>query len=153
MSELIFWGASFLTRPEIPGLVSFGILLGLIIAFVWIWVRSRRKIAALKWLEGAVGETENEAEFTAEVPHIEAKVRKRSTRKANADLAAAWNEYRETLILGPARKGIERYQQVVIQPSLSRRWRIGCLGPISLAVSIIERQVAIQAICWIGNGR
>ena len=99
MSDLIFWGASFLTRPEAPGLVSIGLLFALVVAVILSLISVRQKLVTLRWLEGLIATTANEEGFTAQSPRIDAEVKTRRTRKGYAHITAAWAEFRETLVL------------------------------------------------------
>lgn len=102
MSDIIFWGSSFLTRSEMPGLISLGIIVWLLIAVLLVWNSARAKLLSLKWLEREIVTSKDEADFATQVPRIDAEVRKRRTRKSYAHIAAAWDEFRETLILDEA---------------------------------------------------
>ncbi|MFN3882616.1 MAG: anti-phage ZorAB system protein ZorA [Nitrincola lacisaponensis] len=98
MSQLIFWGASFLTEEQAPGLVSIGILFWLGIS-VWLVVASARsKLKALKWLQSQIRNTQNEVEFAGQVNRISQEAKKVRTRKDFDHITAAWDEFRETLI-------------------------------------------------------
>ena len=97
-SQFIFFGSSFLTQEAAPGLVSIGILTGLLIAFVLVGLSARRKLVALKWLEVQVRTTTDKQEFAAGVNRISQEAKKVRTRKMYAHITAAWDEFRETLI-------------------------------------------------------
>ena len=97
-SRFIFFGSSFLTQEAAPGLVSIGILTGLLIAFVLVGVSAKRKLGALKWLEIQVGSTNDMQEFAARVNRVSQEAKKVRTRKGFAHITAAWDEFRETLI-------------------------------------------------------
>lgn len=99
MSQKIFWGASFLTRPEAPGLVSIVLLLSLSVAVILSLFSVRRKLITLRWMEGLITKTANEEEFTTQSPRIDSEVNTRRTRKGYAHITAAWSEFRETLVL------------------------------------------------------
>lgn len=99
MSNLIFWGASFLTRPEAPGLISIGLLILLAVAILLCLLSMRRKLVALDWLDGMIAGTANEEEFTAQSPRIDAEVKAGRARNDFAHVTAAWSEFRETLVL------------------------------------------------------
>ena len=99
MSDLIFWGASFLTRPEAPGLVSISLLAALSIAIIHSSFAEHKKLSTLRWLEALLKTSENEEDFTAKAPRIDAEVNARRTRKGYAHITAAWAEFRETLVL------------------------------------------------------
>jgi len=98
MSQLIFWGSSFLTQEAAPGLVSIGILVGLFIAFVLVGVSAWRKLTALRWLEYHVRMAKDYPEFASQVNRISQEAKKVQTRKGYAHITAAWDEFRETLI-------------------------------------------------------
>jgi ABC-type transporter Mla subunit MlaD len=97
-SQFIFFGSSFLTQEAAPGLVSIGILTGLLIAFMLVGLSARRKLAALKWLEVQVRNTKDKQEFAAGVNRISQEAKKVRTLKMYAHISAAWDEFRETLI-------------------------------------------------------
>jgi ABC-type transporter Mla subunit MlaD len=99
MSELIFWSASFLTRPEAPGLVSIALLVGLLVATILLLASARQKLSTLLWIEGLVKESKAEEDFTAQAPRIDSEVSARRPQTRYAHIAAAWAEFRETLVL------------------------------------------------------
>ncbi len=99
MSDLIFWGSSFLTQPQAPGLVSIGILAWLAVSILVVVNSARRKLFGLHWLELQVQQTRDEAEFTAGVNNISQAAKKLRMRKEYAQVTAAWKEFSETLIL------------------------------------------------------
>lgn len=98
MSQFIFWGSSFLTVEQAPGLVSISILLSLISAVLLVVVSARRKVAALAWLEKQVRATKDHSEFAAGVNRISQEAKRFRTRKGYTHITAAWDEFRETLI-------------------------------------------------------
>ena len=98
MSRFIFFGSSFLTQEAAPGLISIGILIGLLIAFVLVGLSARRKLVALKWLEDHVRMAKDYPEFASQVNRISQEAKKVQTRKGYAHITAAWDEFRETLI-------------------------------------------------------
>jgi methyl-accepting chemotaxis protein len=98
MSQFIFWGSSFLTEERAPGLVSIGILIGLLVAIGMVWVSAWHKLSALKWLETQVRTAKDEADFASKVNRISQDAKKLRTRKGYAHITAAWDEFRETLI-------------------------------------------------------
>lgn len=59
---------------------------------------ARRKLAALEWLDAQVRTAKDEGEFTAQVNRISQEVKKHRAKKFHARMAAAWNEFRETLV-------------------------------------------------------
>lgn len=98
-SEFIFWLSSFLTSTEAPGLVSIGLLVWLVVSLLLVGRSAARKLDTLKWLERLITKAGDEAEFAAEVPRIDVEVRKRRARTGYGHITAAWDEFRETLIL------------------------------------------------------
>lgn len=98
MSQFIFWGSSFLTVEQAPGLVSISILLSLISAVLLVVVSARRKVAALAWLEKQVRATKDHSEFAAGVNRISQEAKRFRTRNGYSHITAAWDEFRETLI-------------------------------------------------------
>lgn len=98
MSRFIFWGSSFLTKEQAPGLVSIAILIWLVITVLVVGISARRKLTALRWLEGQVRTAEDEVDFAAQVNKISQEVKKVRTRKGYTHIAAAWDEFRETMI-------------------------------------------------------
>lgn len=98
MSQFIFFGSSFLTQEAAPGLISIGILIGLLIAFVLVGLSAMRKLVALKWLEDHVRMAKDYPEFASQVNRISQEAKKVQTRKGYAHITAAWDEFRETLI-------------------------------------------------------
>ena len=98
MSRFIFWGSSFLTEEQAPGLVSIGILVVLLVSVVLVRVSARRKLKALEWLNTQVRATKDEADFAAQVLKITQEAKKVRTREGYAHITAAWDEFRETLI-------------------------------------------------------
>jgi methyl-accepting chemotaxis protein len=98
MSQFIFWGSSFLTEEKAPGLVAIGILIGLAIACAMVWVSARRKLKALAWLEKLVRSTTDQADFASKMNQISQQTNKFRTQKGYVHIAAAWDEFRETLI-------------------------------------------------------
>jgi ABC-type transporter Mla subunit MlaD len=99
VSESIFWVASALTRPEVPGLVSFTLFVFLLVFGLTFYFRVRGRLATLRWLDGLIAQTASEEDFTAQCPRIDAEVNARRDRRGYVHLAAAWAEFRETLIL------------------------------------------------------
>ena len=102
MSQFIFWCSSFLTDKDAPvrapGLVSIGILIGLLIACGMVLASALRKLAALKWLEKQVRNTTDAVDFAIKVNQISQQTNKFQTRKGYVHITAAWDEFRETLI-------------------------------------------------------
>lgn len=98
MSRFIFWGSSFLTEEQAPGLVSVGLLIWLLISVLAVGISARRKLLALRWLEDQVKTAKDEAEFAARVNKISQEAKKVRTKNAYAHITAAWDEFRETLI-------------------------------------------------------
>lgn len=99
MSQLIFWGSSFLTREEMPGWISILILCWLVLSVVMLVSSMRRKLATIRWLDGLVAKTSSEEDFTAQSPRIDSEVKTRHSRNGYAHITAAWSEFRETLVL------------------------------------------------------
>lgn len=99
VSELIFWVSSFLTSSEAPGLISIGILIWLVVSLILVWLSARRKLASLNWLNRLVSRTNNEAEFVADVNKISHEAKGHRTKQGHAHITAAWDEFRETLVL------------------------------------------------------
>lgn len=98
MSRFIFWGSSFLTEEQAPGLVSIGILIWLLVSVVIVGFSALRKLTALRWLVTQVRATKDESGFAAQVNRISQEAKKVRTRKGYAHITAAWDEFRETLI-------------------------------------------------------
>jgi ABC-type transporter Mla subunit MlaD len=98
MSWLIFHASSFLTEDQVPGLVSIGILLWLLVSVLFVWISSSQKLSALQWLEVQVLTAKNEVDFAARVNKLSQETRKVRNQKAYLQVAAAWNEFRKTLI-------------------------------------------------------
>lgn len=98
MSRLIFWSSSFLTEEQAPGLVSIGILFWLLISLLIVGISSHRKLTALRWLKIQVQTAKEESEFATQVNKISQEAKKVRTRKGYVHIAAAWEEFRETLI-------------------------------------------------------
>jgi biopolymer transport protein ExbB/TolQ len=98
MSHFIFWASSFLTEEKAPGLVSIVILCSLLTAIVVVSTSSRRKLKALRWLEGEVRATKDEADFALKVNKISQEAKKVRTEKEYTHITAAWDEFRETLL-------------------------------------------------------
>lgn len=102
MSDLIFWAASFLTHLEAPGLVTLVLLATLLLAVVLSRLSVGRKLTTLRWLKEQVEKTANEEEFTAQALRIDADLEKKcieKSYKSYTNIAAAWYEFRETLVL------------------------------------------------------
>lgn len=98
MSQFIFWGSSFLTEEQAPGLVSIAILIWLLVSVLVITISALRKLTALRWLENQVRTAKDEADFAAQINKISQEAKKVRTRKAYAHITAAWDEFRETLV-------------------------------------------------------
>ena len=98
MSQLIFWGSSFLTGDAAPGLISISILIWLLVSVLAVWVSARKKLTALRWLERQVQSAKDEAAFAAQVNKISQEAKKVRTRTGYAQITVAWDEFRETLI-------------------------------------------------------
>ncbi|MGX0905179.1 ABC-type transporter Mla subunit MlaD [Roseovarius sp. MBR-79] len=105
MSQFIFWVSSFLTEEQAPGLVSIGILFWLLISVLVVGISARRKLTALRWLEGQVRTAKDESEFAEQVNKISQEAKKVRTRTGYVHITAAWDEFRETLI---EEKGADR---------------------------------------------
>lgn len=99
VSQFIFWVSSFLTEDKAPGLVSIGILIWLLIAVVMVGVSANRKLTSLRWLQRQVRDAKNEEDFATKVNAISREARKALSRKGYANVATAWDEFRETLIV------------------------------------------------------
>lgn len=99
MSHFIFWVSSFLTQEQMPGWISILILCWLILSVAMVALSTRRKLVALRWLNGLIAKTTSEEEFTAQSPRIDSEVKSRRTRKGYAHITVAWAEFRETLVL------------------------------------------------------
>ena len=98
MSQLIFWGSSFLTGDAAPGLISISILIWLLVSVLAVWVSARKKLTALRWLERQIQSAKDEAAFAAQVNKISQEAKKVRTRTGYAQITVAWDEFRETLI-------------------------------------------------------
>lgn len=100
MSSFIFWGSSFLTQKQAPGLVSIGILIWLLVSVLGVGISARRKLTALRWLEGQVRSAKDEIDFAVQVNKISREAKKVRTRKGYTyiHIAAAWDEFRETMV-------------------------------------------------------
>ena len=98
MSDFIFHVAKSLVAPEAPGLVSIGIFSVLLVSVLLLAKNAREKLAALTWLERQVVEAKDEADFAHAVVGITQKAKKVKSQKSYADVTAAWDEFRETLI-------------------------------------------------------
>ena len=97
MSQFIFWGSSFLTEQQAPGLVSIGILIWLVVAFLLIGGSAHHKLTALRWLNSQIREAKDEADFACKVNKRIQEVKRVRTRKGYLHITAAWDEFRETL--------------------------------------------------------
>jgi hypothetical protein len=98
MSQLIFWGSSFLTEEQAPGLVSIGILIWLLVSVLVVGISAKRKLTALRWLEVQVRTAKDETDFAAQVNKISQEAKKVPPQKGFIHIKAAWDEFRETLI-------------------------------------------------------
>lgn len=98
MSQLIFWGSSFLTEEQAPGLVSIGILIWLLVSVLVVGISAKRKLTALRWLEVQVQTAKDETDFAAQVNKISQEAKKLPPYKGFVHIKAAWDEFRETLI-------------------------------------------------------
>ncbi|EAQ47302.1 hypothetical protein MED193_18954 [Roseobacter sp. MED193] len=98
MSRFIFWGSSFLTKEQAPGLVSIGILIWLLLSVLVVGISAHRKLTSLRWLEGQVRAAKDEFDFATQVNKISQEVKKVRARKGYTHITAAWDEFRETMI-------------------------------------------------------
>ena len=98
-SQFIFWASLFLTQKQMPGWISILTLCWLALSVLMVVVSTRRKRATLRWLNDLVAKTSNDEQFTAQSTRIDSEVKSRRTKKGYAHIAAAWQEFRETLIL------------------------------------------------------
>ncbi|SFK77851.1 Biopolymer transport protein ExbB/TolQ [Shimia haliotis] len=98
MSRFIFWGSSFLTKEQAPGLVSIGILIWLLLSVLVVGISAHRKLTSLRWLEGQVRAAKDEFDFATQVNKISQEVKKVRARTGYTHITAAWDEFRETMI-------------------------------------------------------
>ena len=156
MTDLIFRLASTLTQPQAPGLVSIFIVLLLIGVAVLFLIDTRRKLTAIRWLDGLISRTKDEADFTAQSPRIDAEVRERSTQRRYAEITAVWSEFRETLVLdetGPPsvlRNSVRpstffNLEDLHFGPGFYRHWP-GLFVSIGLLLTFLGLISALQAI-------
>ena len=82
-----------------PGWISILILCWLALSVFLAVLSTRHKLDTLRWLNGLITKTTNEEQFTAQSPRIDSEVKSRGTNKGYAHIAAAWSEFRETLVL------------------------------------------------------
>lgn len=99
VSGIIFWFSSFLTRPEMPGWIAFLILFFLLVAIILVGLSARKKLNALQWFEHEISKTDNQIDFAIQSPRIDAEAKRLRARKGYEHISAAWDEFRETLII------------------------------------------------------
>lgn len=114
-TEFVISIAKLLVEKHTPGLVALGLFLALFVACCIYWFKVNRQIANLRWLLSIINGHETPQSFTAAVSDIDFSIREKSKLKSHSSLVAAWNEYRETLVLHG--EGDARHLRNSVRPS------------------------------------
>lgn len=114
-TEFVISIAKLLVEKHTPGLVALGLFLALFAACCIYWFKVRRQVQNLRWLLGIINGHDTPQSFTAAVSDIDFSIREKSNLKSHATLVAAWNEYRETLVLHG--EGDARHLRNSVRPS------------------------------------
>lgn len=109
VKKAILWLAGVLTESNLdtsplekgaaPGFVAALLFVLLIIGVLIYSFQVRRKNQAISWLYKLIKNYETPQEFTQNITDIDIEVRKRWGQYAYDELARAWLEYKETLVL------------------------------------------------------
>lgn len=98
VAEAVLALAAMLKHPAAPGLVTLFLLLGLAGALAHLMRVSHSRIQALRWLSDILRQVQ-QAEFSHRITEIDNAISQHGLRGHRGDVAAAWREYRETLVL------------------------------------------------------
>lgn len=94
----VLWLAGFLRDEAAPGFVSIALLLGLVAALVHLWLSVWQRRAALRWLRRLVATADGEADFSDRIVDLDQRVENEGNSGSRRTIAAAWHEYRQTLV-------------------------------------------------------
>lgn len=98
-SDTIFWMASWLVEPEVPGWISIVIALAFLATVFFAWRRLLRSMPALKWLERRLLQMEGEHGFKEHELEMTSQFREMRGRRGFEPIVVAWCKFRETLVL------------------------------------------------------
>lgn len=113
--EFVLSIADLLVEKYTPGLVALALFVGLIVASLLYLRQVNLQIKTLTWLRGIINGHETPQSFTDAVADIDSAIKKKGEDKDFASVAAAWTEYRETLVLYG--KGDTRHLRNSVRPS------------------------------------
>jgi hypothetical protein len=94
----VLWFASLLVNEEVPGLVALALLTALIVSGFWVVWQVSRQRSAVVWLKGLIVSTPEGVAFTRNIEQLSNMVSEQARGREKLQLAAAWGEYRETLV-------------------------------------------------------
>jgi len=109
--------ANVLVRDEAaPGIVALIIVALLLLGSAVFIFRVNQRRRAVNWLRKQIQSRADGKEFSQQIDIISAAIRSGSTNKYRRQLAAAWEEYRETLV--PHEEGGEIILRNAVRPSV-----------------------------------
>ena len=92
--------AGILVEEQVPGLVSGGFGLFLIITLFMFWIDSHKVLSAIQTVQETIEKAEDEESFSLSYVKIQAAIKKMSLSKGRRSrIIRAWQEFSETLIL------------------------------------------------------
>ena len=97
-SDTIFWIASGLVEPEVPGWISIAIALVFLATVLMAGRHLLKSMPALKWLEGRLLQMEGKEGFKEQEPQMTSEFREMKGRKGFDPVVMAWCKFQETLI-------------------------------------------------------
>lgn len=97
-SDTIFYMASGLVEPQIPGLISLGIVFTFLVTGFLAWRHLSRSMPALRWLEHRLLQIEGDAGFAEQEPKMTSDFQEMKCRKGFEPVVVAWCKFQETLV-------------------------------------------------------
>jgi hypothetical protein len=90
--------ASLLKAPAAPGLATLILLIALVCVAVIYSRKMASRLAAINWLRRLIAEADERQSFAEAIAGLDHKVAAQANNDAREHVAAAWMEYRETLV-------------------------------------------------------
>ena len=97
-SDTIFWMASGLVEPEVPGWISIVIVVFFFLTGFLAWRRLWKNMPALKWLEQRLLQMEGEEGFKEQEPEMTSEFREMKGQRGFEPIVVAWCKFQETLV-------------------------------------------------------
>jgi ABC-type transporter Mla subunit MlaD len=96
--DVVLAAASLLRQEFVPGLVSLALLIVLVFCTLRFALRMRNRVAALNRIAKEITRHRDAAELSARITDIDRNIKGFGASGAKGRVAAAWREFRETLV-------------------------------------------------------